>query len=74
MKKLILLALIGLMSVFSGFAQSSAGVEMATALRSSGKIYLVVSVISLILIGFIVYLFTIDKKVAKLEKQRKENG
>ncbi|WP_028298913.1 CcmD family protein [Olivibacter sitiensis] len=71
MKKLILLTLMGLMSFFSSFAQSSNQVEMADFLRSSGKIYVVVSVISLILVGFIVYLFTIDRKVSRLEKQRR---
>lgn len=71
MKKLILLTLMGLMPFFSSFAQSSNQVEMADFLRSSGKIYVVVLVVSLILVGFIVYLFTIDRKVSKLEKQQR---
>ena len=44
-------------------------VEMATGLRGSGKIYVVVLVISVIFIGLFVYLFSIDKRLKKLEKK-----
>lgn len=44
-------------------------VEMASGLRSSGKIYVVVIVIAVIFIGLIVYLFSIDRRVKKLEKR-----
>jgi len=50
------------------FAQNSNGVEMADALRSSGKIYVVVSVISVVFIGLAVYLFSIDRRLKKVEK------
>jgi len=43
-------------------------VEMATDLRSSGKIYIVVAVLCVLFIGLAIYLFTIDKKVSKIEK------
>ena len=42
-------------------------VEMADALRADGKIWVVVAVVGIILIGFIVYLFTVDSKLSKLE-------
>ena len=45
--------------------------EMADGMRSSGLIYVVVGVILIILIGLLVYLFTIDKKVEQLEKELK---
>ncbi|MCA5003933.1 CcmD family protein [Sphingobacterium bovistauri] len=48
------------------FAQDNT-VEMATLLRSSGKIWVVVGVILTIVIGLFIYLFTIDKRVKKLE-------
>jgi CcmD family protein len=35
----------------------------------NGKIFVVVAVLALILIGIFVYLFTIDRKVTKLEKE-----
>jgi hypothetical protein len=42
-------------------------VEMATGLRSSGKIFVVVIVMLLIFIGLLAYLFLIDRRVKKLE-------
>jgi|GEM_PF-894313 len=42
--------------------------EMATGMRSNGKIYVVVAVMTMILLGLFIYLFTLDKKITKLEK------
>lgn len=50
-------------------AQSSNEIEMATALRSSGKIYVVIAVICVMFLGIAAYLFSIDKKVRKIEKR-----
>ncbi len=70
MKNLFLtICLILSFSVMS-FAQSAGGVEMATELRSSGKIYVVVAVIAVIFIGLAVYLFSIDNRLKKIEKQK----
>lgn len=55
-----------LLSPLSGFSQE---VEMAEQLRSSGKIYVVVAVISVIFIGLAIYLFSIDRKISKIEKE-----
>jgi len=44
-------------------------VEMADALRTSGKIYVVVLVVTVILTGLILYLIRLDKKVSRLEKE-----
>lgn len=49
-------------------AQDTGAVEMGDALRSSGKIYVVVAVMSIVFIGIVVYLFSIDKRVKKVEK------
>jgi hypothetical protein len=43
--------------------------EMADAMRSEGKIYVVVAILSVILIGVVVYLFAIDRKLDALEKK-----
>ena len=37
-----------------------------------GKIFVVVAVLAVILIGVFVYLFTIDRKLRKLEKEVEE--
>jgi CcmD family protein len=47
-------------------------VEMADALRSNGKIYNVVVVLSVVFIGIALYLFYIDRKVKKLEDKLKQ--
>ncbi|MEJ7778155.1 MAG: CcmD family protein [Daejeonella sp.] len=52
------------------FAQEADGVEMATALRSSGKIYVVVAVLATVFIGLAFYLFSIDSRLKKIEKQQ----
>lgn len=52
------------------FAQESNGVEMATTLRSSGKIYVVVAVLATVFIGLAFYLFSIDNRLKKIEKQQ----
>ena len=70
MKKTILTSLLVIMGLMCSFAQSNVGVEMATGLRSSGKIYVVVAVLAVLFVGLAVYLFTIDRKLSRLEKQR----
>jgi hypothetical protein len=43
-------------------------VEMADQLRSSGKIYVVVAVLSTVLIGMLVYAVSLDRRISKLEQ------
>ncbi|MGE0637877.1 MAG: CcmD family protein [Bacteroidia bacterium] len=61
-----------LVSLFS-FGQETDKVDMAEAMRSNGKIYVVVAVVAIIFIGLIIFLITIDRKVKKLEKQMEES-
>jgi CcmD family protein len=44
-------------------------VDMATGMRSNGKIYVVVAVLCIILAGVFIYLINLDKKISKLEKE-----
>ena len=44
-------------------------VQMADTMRSNGKIYIVVAVCLTILIGLFLYVFSIDRKLSKLEKE-----
>jgi CcmD family protein len=39
-----------------------------------GKIFVVVAVLSVILIGIFVYLFVMDRKIGKLEKEIKDGS
>ena len=69
MKNKIILILAGLLVPFFGLAQEiSAEPQMADAFRSEGKIYVVITVISIIFICLIGYLVYIDLKLRKLEK------
>ena len=68
MKKLIVLVLMA-MSFVTAFAQQNQPVEMADTFRSSGKIYVVIAVICIIFIGLAIYLFSIDRRLKKIEKE-----
>ena len=43
-------------------------------MESYGKIFVVVAVLAVILVGVFVYLFTIDRKVRQLEKEIEEKS
>jgi CcmD family protein len=45
-------------------------VAMADVMRSNGKIYIVVAVCLTILIGLFLYVFSVDRKIAKIEKEQ----
>ena len=45
---------------------------MADLMRSNGKIYVVVAVVVTILLGLILYLFRVEKKITSLEKEIKK--
>jgi CcmD family protein len=54
----------------TAFAQATADQpEMADALRASGKIYVVVLVIVIIISGLLLYLVRLDRKVSRLERE-----
>jgi CcmD family protein len=55
--------------LLSFFAIAQDKVEMADTMRSNGKIYVVVTVCLVILIGLFLYITSIDRKVRKLEKE-----
>ncbi len=56
-----------LFSSLHSFSQSQ--VEMADGMRSSGKIYVVVGGLITILLGILLFLILIDKKVRDIEKR-----
>jgi CcmD family protein len=57
-----------LLSFATTFAQQNQPVEMADELRSSGKIYVVVLTIVIVFVALAIYLFTIDRRLKKIEK------
>jgi len=66
MKQFSILFLL-LLGYTTAFAQSP---EMDTALRNSGKIYVVVVIVTIIFIGLALYLFSIDRRLKKIEKEK----
>ncbi len=44
-------------------------VEMADSMRSNGRIYVVVAVALTIMAGLILYVFRLDRKMTRLEKE-----
>ncbi|HEY4155560.1 MAG TPA: CcmD family protein [Puia sp.] len=64
----------GMLIVFFVRAQDSLRNEkpqMADAMRSNGKIYVVVAVLLVILAGLFLYLFQTDRKLTRLEQKLK---
>lgn len=65
--KKIILILLCMTNAAALFAQGN-DVEMADTMRSNGRIYVVVAVVITILIGLILYMIRVDRKLSKLEK------
>ena len=67
MKRFFALLSLILCNIFA-YAQQPSNVEMADTMRSSGKIYVVIGVICIVFIGLAIYLFSIDRRLKKIEK------
>lgn len=65
--KRLLASLIAVLFSSSVFAQT----ETETLFRQSGKIYVVVAIVSLIFLGIIIYLIMMDRRISKLEKEKR---
>lgn len=64
--KMLIAAAITLFSFAGAYAQEMNAGE--SAMRSNGKIYVVMAICITILAGLILYLFSVDRKISKLEK------
>jgi len=70
MKKITtLLALLAISTIINA-QDGTKKIEMNNLMRSNGRIYVVVAVMLTILIGLILYVVRLDKKISKLEKQQ----
>jgi CcmD family protein len=52
-------------------AQDSLNNANTDFMNSNGKIYVVMAVVVVIVLGLFIYLFSIDRKISKLEKKEK---
>ena len=65
--KYLLFVVCGLLLSATTFAQEkSSGLD--AAMRNNGKIYVVVASCLIILTGLFIYVFIVDRKISKLEK------
>ena len=60
-------SLVMVMLSAASYAQTTTP-EQTDFMRSNGKIYVVVAVVLTILLGVFIYLFSLDRKISKLEK------
>ena len=68
--KKIITSLTFLLTSVSIFAQPAASSSsLDDMVMSSGKLYVVIAVLTVILIGIFIYLFSLDRKLRKLEKK-----
>ena len=70
LKRLLTLISLFFLSAISRGQEGENKVEMADTMRSNGRIYVVVAVVVTILIGLILYLIRLDKKITNLEKEK----
>ncbi len=72
-RKLFLFSLlVGLLAAgFPAVAQDAGSPEMADILRSNGKIYIVLITVLMVFAGIAGFLFFLEKRISKLEKNLK---
>jgi CcmD family protein len=70
MSKMKYLLLCSLVILFSLVTRAQDKVEMADTMRSNGRIYVVVAVLVVILLGLFLYLVRLDRKISRLEKEK----
>lgn len=70
MKKLLLTFFLLAFHIVLFAQETGEKVEMADAMRSNGRIYVVVAVVLAIFAGIILYLIRLDRKITRLEKSQ----
>lgn len=67
-KRIKMLSLLLMLLISSAIQAQEVVAENADLMRSNGKIYVVVAVVVTILLGLFAYVFNLDRKISKLEK------
>jgi len=68
-KKILAFIVFALLKINLQAQDSTEKVSMADVMRSNGRIYVVIAVILTILIGLLLYMFRLERKINRLEKQ-----
>lgn len=69
-RKFFVFILLLLINLLTHAQDTATNASMADAMRSNGKIYVVIAVILTIFAGIIIYLIRLDRKMSKLEKEQ----
>lgn len=68
-KRITIALVLGFMHIVA-FAQEASTTEASNDLmRSNGKIFLVMTIVVVLIVGLLLYLISIDRKISKLEKK-----
>ena len=67
LKRIAATIVMAMMTVFAN-AQDAAA-EATDVMKTNGKIYVVMAVVIVIVLGLFIYLINLDRKIAKLEKE-----
>lgn len=70
MHKASVLTIVFSLLIIAGATAQESQPEMADAMRTDGKIYVVVLVLATIFAGIIAYLVRIERKINKIEKNK----
>lgn len=68
-RKLLTLLSLLMVTLFVRAQEGTAKTTIGETMRSNGRIYVVVAVMLTILIGLILYLVRLDRKISKVEKE-----
>ena len=71
LKSLLTLICLLCLTALSHAQDEGTKVDMADTMRSNGRIYVVVAVVVVILLGLILYLVRLDRKITRLEKENR---
>jgi heme/copper-type cytochrome/quinol oxidase subunit 2 len=67
--KSLLLVFMANVCIITAQAQDTAANASTDVMRSNGKIYVVMAVVATIVTGLFAYVYSIDKKISKLENK-----
>jgi len=70
LKKAIAVMVMALIAVYTTAQETVNTTNVATDLmKSNGKIYVVMTIVTIIVIGLLLYVMRVDRKISKLEKK-----
>jgi hypothetical protein len=72
LKRIGFVIALSILTLFAHAQDTATNTPNADMMRSNGKIYVVVAVIVTIVIGVFIYLFSLDRKISRMEKGEKE--